>query len=380
MRLSLLLATTLWGCGFSASGAPAPDGGTSAPDRCASVSKFYDSCQLTFAGDLVLASGAYTYDTDHDKLTDATGAEVAVGHVGFATPGDPVDAIYAAHVHLMTGATLRAIGGKGFAILAHDLIVLDGNAAIDVSAGGAGARATCGSAAPDPGANDSGGAGGGGGGGFGAAGGRGGNGNKDHGVFGSDSMGGKGGAAAVIPGGPRGGCPGAAGGQGDDHGGAGGLGGGAVYLVAGDRITLAAGAVINAGGAGGGGGGGGGANGDAGGGGGGAGGMLWLEAPHVLAPAGSLVANGGGGGEGSGNGVAGAAGNPGTLTAARATGGSGGGSSGTGGALGGSQDTAAGDSVMGDDDGGGGGGGGSVGFIHIDSSDFQHGTVSPSAQ
>jgi hypothetical protein len=128
------------------------------------------------------------------------------------------------------------------------------------------------------------------------------------------SLGGTGGAGGngnqVAPGNPVagivpallvGGCPGGNGGNGDGTGGGGGLGGGgggAVYLLAGDSITISG--KINASGAGGG-------KGSAGmfssggGGGAGSGGMIGLEAPRIMVTApGTLFANGGGGASGSG--------------------------------------------------------------------------------
>jgi hypothetical protein len=72
-----------------------------------------------------------------------------------------------------------------------------------------------------------------------------------------------------------------------------GLGGGAVYLVAGNAITIAPGAVVNASGAGGLG-----SRFNDGGSGGGSGGMIVLFAPSVVASQAHLLANGGGGAEG----------------------------------------------------------------------------------
>ncbi|HET9627149.1 MAG TPA: hypothetical protein VFP84_37575, partial [Kofleriaceae bacterium] len=235
MRSSLVvlaLSMGVWGCGFQSSAAPGgddgdppggnPPPGDNPPPCTASIAKLYDTCQLTFTGDLELPSGTYTYDTDQEKLTDADGAEVAVGHVHFDTPAAPVSAIYAENVHLASGAHLRATGARGFAIIAAVALTLDDGASVDVSAGGAGARTTCDASGAGTGTNNSGGAGGGGGGGFGAAGGDGGRGNSDFG--GTQAPGGKAGAAtAAMPSGVIGGCPGGAGGRGDDNGGAGGL-------------------------------------------------------------------------------------------------------------------------------------------------------------
>ncbi|MGE5184740.1 MAG: hypothetical protein ACM31C_21860, partial [Acidobacteriota bacterium] len=90
----------------------------------------------------------------------------------------------------------------------------------------------------------------------------------------------------------RGGCRGQNGGDGGGltHG-SGGNGGGAVYLVAGNTITITG--SINASGAGAGG-----AGVFGGGGGGGGGGMIVLDAPSIMASGAVLIANGGGGGAG----------------------------------------------------------------------------------
>jgi hypothetical protein len=107
--------------------------------------------------------------------------------------------------------------------------------------------------------------------------------------------GGNGGSATGAPGGvPYGTAElvpligGSSGGSGA-LGGRGGAGGGAVQIIAGGKLTLAATGVIHVGGAGGG----------WNGGGGGSGGAILLEA-NVITIAGTLAANGGGGGEGDG--------------------------------------------------------------------------------
>ena len=150
----------------------------------------------------------------------------------------------------------------------------------------------------------------------------------------------------------RGGC---AGGDGAGSANSRGPSGGAVYLIARTRITVAG--TINASGAGGGPGGGG-----------GSGGMIGLEAP-VVSGTGSVFAIGGGGGEGSGNPGA----NPSAATSP-APGGSGG-PGGDGGA--GSAGTTKTGARGGDSATGGGGGGGGAGFIVVIPSQPTGGTMSP---
>jgi hypothetical protein len=151
-----------------------------------------------------------------------------------------------------------------------------------------------------------------------------------------------------------------------------GYGGGAVGLVAGESIEIAAGAAVMAGGGGGGPGGSGGAGGGAGSGGagGGSGGMIVLAAP-VVRVAGVLAANGGGGG---------ASGGQGQDAQGKATAAQGGAASttegiGGNGAAGASLDGAAG--ASGGTSGGGGGGG--AGFITITGTtvDTTAATISP---
>jgi len=157
----------------------------------------------------------------------------------------------------------------------------------------------------------------------------------------------------------RAGCEGGRGGNATEQGGLQGAGGGAVYLVAGNRITING--FINASGSAGRGGGR-----LAGGGGGGSGGMIHLHAPAIAGNAGVLVANGGAGGGGGGNQQLGASGADPTpqmpqMIAIGGSGGSGGGAGGNGFAgttlatigANGTPTTAA----------AGGGGGGASGFI-----------------
>jgi hypothetical protein len=256
-------------------------------------------------------------------------------------------------------------GKRPVVLIARHALIVDPGTVIDVAThkagkSGAGAPgATC--TAVNGGSNAPAGGGGGAGGAFQGPSARGGN------------AAGNGGAApgAIALGGVRAGCPGGRGGNGTSSGGLGGTGGGALYLIAGERIEVAG--VINASGEGGGGGnkptslGAGG-----GGGGGGSGGLIGLDAPLVTIGLGAvLVANGGGGGGGGSSFAAGAesgmvGADPlvfgGTFPFKASGGGGGGTSGGTGG------DGAAAtqpprngqDSVA-----GGGGAGGAVGYIVV---------------
>jgi hypothetical protein len=177
---------------------------------------------------------------------------------------------------------------------------------------------------------------------------------------GGNGGGGGTGGLAVNPGGAplslRGGCPGQSGLSSDPA--PGGRGGGAVYLIAGNTITING--LINAAGEGGGGG----RNVNFGGGGGGAGGMIGFDAPTITNH-GLVLASGGGGGEGSDNQVFGAPGadpDP-TSTTAAAGGGTGGQGLGGNGGAGSARANVAGGRGAGSSQSGGGGGGGGAGLI-----------------
>jgi len=364
----------LAGCDFSAHGEATGDASPQRMDACVTYSAQLDTCTLQMGGPLEL-DGVFEFSTLTGELTNKTlGKAVTIKTMALGTLEDPVQAILVDSLRLAPSASLRAIGPRGFAIIATSSITLDANSVIDVSDNGAGARTSLCPNGPAKGENDPGGAAGGGGAGFGGAGGKGGDGNSDN-IF-STSAGGKAGVALSAPLGPRGGCPGAPGGDGNENGGAGGRGGGAVWLATGGRIEIAAGAGINAGGIGGGGGIRTGSQGDAGGGGGGSGGVIWLEAPRVHS-FGVLAANGGGGGEGSGGDASGALGMPGQLSLARANGGDGASNVGSGGGAGGYKGD--GNGLVGKDPepGGGGGGGGGVGFIKVISPDTALSATSP---
>jgi hypothetical protein len=158
----------------------------------------------------------------------------------------------------------------------------------------------------------------------------------------------------------RAGCSGQNGGEGDGgSGGTGGGGGGAVFVVAGNSITLGANGVISASG------GGATAAGDqAGGAGGGSGGMIVLYGSSITVTSGArLIANGGGGGTGGNNGGGSAGNEPGIAdptSPAGGTSGCGGCGTGGGGAAAGTPAAIGGD---GSDNNGGGGGGGGLGYI-----------------
>jgi hypothetical protein len=364
------------GCGFSSPGCEA------------SFASQVDTCTLVLEGDLSL-SGTITYDTGPHELK-VDGASIPVAHMTLMAGAGEIDAILAHNVRLTAGAKLRAIGMLPFAIVASGSITLEDGSSIDVGNGGAGARSSC-ATPPMPGGDNAGGGAGGGGGGYGAAGGKGGDGNGN-GQPQDKTTGGTEGASSAMPMGPVGGCPGANGGRGGvlsgplGPGGAGGLGGGALYLVAADRIELGKLAVLTAGG---GGGHGGGQNGDsynAGGGGGGSGGMIFLESLHVIGQQAQVAANGGGGGEGADIIIsnvltphAGKDGETGLTSTSRAPGGTGGAQNGVDGGRGGSREVPAGDAAMGVLDSGGGGGGGGVGFVHIVPLASELGMVSPAA-
>jgi len=262
---------------------------------------------------------------------------------------------------------VRAIGPKPLVVVASDAIMVTTIGAIDVAShrglvyeiGAGGDPTICAAGTLPTKAATSGGGGAGG-----SLAGRGGNGGN----------GGDGGNAGIS--GPvvttfpelRGGCPGQDGAEAvTSTRGVRGHGGGAVYLIAGNTITVQG--TINASGESGAQGGVVGGAGGAGGGGGGAGGMIGFDAPTISAT-GVILASGGGGGGASGQGV-GTAGNPGadpTSTAAAAGGGGGGGLGGGGAAgsarvIGGPGGNASNGAITTGAGGGGGGGGGAAGLI-----------------
>lgn len=285
---------------------------------------------------------------------------------------------------ITVGAGVRAVGDRPLVLFAASTIVVGGTLSATSQLGGAraaGANAkVCSGNAPvaPPNAITDGG-GGGPGGTFEQRGGTG-------GVGAGASAGGM--SLNGVPAGTiRGGCPGGQGGPGGQMAVAGppGAGGGAMYLVAGESITIAG--TLEASGAGGGGSGGMTGGGGPGGSGGGTGGMIALDAPSVfLTPDARLVANGGAGG-GAGGSTTAAVGTSGmTANAAGAfpfptVGGTGGGASSNGGNGGSGGDamtapTPGAPGLMGT---GGGGGGGAVGVIRVYSTNLvdENALVSP---
>jgi hypothetical protein len=263
--------------------------------------------------------------------------------------GKPMLCVIAGKTVTVPTPGVRANGSLPLVIAAVTDITV--SAMIDVSGGKSLPAAGAQSCSPPTAGSDGAGAGGGGGGAGGAFGGASAGGGSAGGMGGS----GTGGIGKLMS--VRGGCNGSAGGNGNTgSAGAAGSGGGAIYLVAGNSVTINASATLSAAGGGGGGGG----IGGGGGGGGASGGLIAIEAP-TLGVNGVLYANGGGGGGGGASTAAGSPGNTGTLsTAAGGAGASGiGGNGGNGGV-----DAAA--SVVGGGpagSGGGGGGGGSTGII-----------------
>ncbi len=266
--------------------------------------------------------------------------------------------------------TLGVIGALPLVIVADHMLSVTGTIDVSSARGGRGPGAdsqacAAGSAGGTEGSNaPTAGGGGGAGGSFTGAGGMGSDGSKPGGMPGATI------AADTL----HGGCVGSRGGNQQAHlGGAPGDGGGAVYLIAGDTISIDG--AIDASGAGGGGG-----DLKAGGGGGGSGGMIGLDAPHVRVSASAqLFANGGGGGEGGDAINVGADGGQSAQATTAATGGSGSTSGGDGG------DGSVGATLTGNagnprTSGGGGGGGGGAGAIRVFSPDAMlAGAVSPAA-
>ncbi len=307
--------------------------------NCFGSGAFYVCVQAVPAGPVRLM-GAYSTTT-----CAAPGAVAMIGNT-------PVCAIVGNVLELKGGDTFGIGGNKPLVLIAVDDILINGT--LDVAStvgdiGPGGNLAECNSTSLAGMGNVSGG-GGGAGGSFGSKGGNGGNGG-----------GAAGGVATAAVTGPvtilRGGCPGGEGGPGTVVTPANvGPGGGAVYLVARDKIEITG--SINASG------GGGSATvaGKNGGYGGGSGGMIVFHAGMLDVRTGAkLLANGGGGGAGSGNSSGGAAGSdpdpadPVTTPAP-------GGSTSTSGAQPGGDGAAGTTAAMpGSPNGGGGGGGGGGG-------------------
>ena len=269
-------------------------------------------------------------------------------------------------------AGIRATGSRPLVLIGASSITIEAAATVDVASrngtntGAGGNDVDC--VAPNTPAGDTGGGGGGAGGSFVGKGGDGAVGNSNGGMSAPGLA-----TPTVTPTFVRGGCRGGVGGgnSGGSQGKAGASGGGAVYLIAGETLTIAG--TIDAGGAGGQS-----TIDEQGGPGGGAGGMIGLDAPSIVFT-GGLFANGGGGAEGGatgGTGGGGLAGGDGQRSTTNV---------GAGGAHA-SQGGAGGDGSVGNmhdgrggatDFGGGGGGGGGAGYIYVFGT-ISGGQVSPS--
>ena len=281
-------------------GAPPPDVAVISPDAqsCYGVGILKVCLARLPAGPINLPGLLNPLDTDITANCDQVVAQ----------QGGPALCVVAGTTVMVNGGMV-AIGARPLVIVATDSITVNGGAKIDVSSvTGSGARRGAGSNAAecsrsDKGKNDSGGAGGGAGGSFGTVGGTGGTGDGNNSdPPGTAATGGNPGAADPSPSVVHGGCVGGAGGEGQNSdprnpGGAPGDGGGAVYLIASNRITIS-GDIFASGGGGrvtvGTGGR------QEGGGGGGSGGMIILDAQTIQVQ-GRVVANGGAGAGGGGD-------------------------------------------------------------------------------
>ena len=267
--------------------------------------------------------------------------------------------IYATEIDVAGSATVRAVGARPLVLAASGTISVAG--AVDVSSyrdtgPGAGSDPPACMIEREPGTDANGASGGYPGGSFGGRGGAGGNGA-------GNTVGGIPGDPIAPPDYPRGGCPGGSS-TGPIGGGDCGSGGGAVWLVAGDQISIAStGRVLAAGGGGRQGFG----EGATGGCGGGSGGFLRVAAPTITI-SGLVMANGGGGSEGSdpnGTGMSGSDGAAPTNPSKGGKGGNAAGGDGGDGAVGTQLEGGPGLSaaaVMGAGGGGGGGGAGAIIF------------------
>ena len=286
--------------------------------------------------------------------TDSTVSCLHFQPPGWVEGGQPA-ACFVAGIHVTVSGTVTARGTRPLVIVATDTLTITGE--IDASAKHS--SPTTIPAGFDPNgcapyvtipADNANGGGGGAGASFTTTGGDGGTGNN------AATQAGLHVAAIAAPTTLRAGCIGQNGGDGDNTGGGagvGGNGGGAVFLVAGNSITLPSSATIDVSGAGG-------DNGGhhSGGGGAGSGGMLVLSSSSFSITGAKLLADGGGGASGGTN----ATGNPGSDPSNGTTAASGGtisgGASGGNGFFGTTDATAGGNGASNDGGGGGGGGGG----------------------
>lgn len=320
------------------------DGATADARSCFGSGEFAVCLRTLPTQSIALTSGS-TLDTTSSSLC-ASGPSIWV------SAAQPAACFVIATT--ITVSDLRVTGSRFVVFVASDSITVGGR--VDAASHGLSVSpgapvGPCASAiAPGSSAN---GGGGGAGGSFMSRGGDGGTGNNGLTTAGLAAP-----ADALAPGVLRGGCGGQRGAAGG-IGASGGLPGGAVYLVAGNSITLGPAAIISVSGAG--------AEASSnkgGGGGGGSGGMIVLYAPSIMSSSSTrLVANGGGGSAGAstGNGAVGM--DPDLTTplvsALGGTGAGGAGSGGDGFAVG----SPAVNGQNGSSSDGGGGGGGGAGYI-----------------
>ncbi len=308
-----------------------PDAHSGDPSTCAGVGWLAETCPVVITPPRVLGSAINT-ETDCDEI--------------FVN-----NCLIAAEAITMSG-TFVVTGPRPLVVFARKSLTVAAGSVIDVLAGsGNGCAASTAGASTGVGSAATGGGPGG------TLGGRGGYGGGASTNVKAMSV-----AATTITT-FRPGCPGGNGGVGPSTlPAAGGAGGGAIYLVAGEMITIAgtlrapgrggAGATPQAGAS-------------AGGGGGGSGGMIVLDAPRILVQ-GALLAHGGGGGGGARDGTGGSGGAGTIVNGAAANGGL---SAGTGSSAGGSgsggSSLTGGTALDATAGGGAGGGGGGAGVIKM---------------
>jgi hypothetical protein len=279
--------------------------------------------------------------------TSATGCQ-AVAQSG----GPEMCVVAGSQITVPVSAIVIVTGSRPLVLVAAQSISIQGT--LDLSSkrtplriGAGGNAALC--AANTPPANSTAGGGGGAGGTFGSRGANGG--------LGNGGATGRGTSAAVEPVTlVHGGCAGSDGGDSPGQGGAGGGGGGAVYMIAGQQITISGSVYASGAGAG--------ATAlYAGGGGGGSGGLVGLESPTIMV-SGIVSANGGGGSAGASGATVGGPGVDGTTATFTtvAPGGTGGGGAGGHGSAGMIAPLAG---ASGAATTGGGGGGGGFGIIWV---------------
>jgi len=316
--------------------------------------------ELCFPTPAAAATVSGMFDTDTSMMCAA--AAPLSGWTGGPNSCFVVATDITVNATTVVGSRPLVLFATGSITVADNLDVSSHQASGTVTGPGANPSA-CGTYSTAPGVASTDGSGGGAGGTFRTQGGNGGTGN------GSGANGGLPIAINSVPTVLRGGCPGQRGADGvsggGNNGGLGGNGGGALYLVAGDTITITSGKTINASG-------GGGtalANPDsghyAGGGGGGSGGMIVLFANTFAVSGAQLMTNGGGGSAGADDNSIGGSGND-PSTTSPTQGGSGGSGSGAGGSGGrgfGSTTAVANGGTGNSSNEAGGGGGGGGGYI-----------------